>query len=63
MLLNETQASNSVFNVLLHGIGAYFVGKGLFIIATIRTQTASEASIRLVAQIMADRRYGEDLDK
>ena len=31
LLSTESAADNSIFNPLLHGIGAYFVAKGLFV--------------------------------
>ena len=40
MLLTKTEAQNSVFDVFLHGIGAYFIGKGIFI--GVITQNQSE---------------------
>lgn len=29
-MLSYSTATNSIFNVLTHGIGVYFIGKGLF---------------------------------
>jgi hypothetical protein len=31
LLSSNTQAENSVFDVLMHGIGAYVIGKGIFV--------------------------------
>ncbi len=33
LLIHNTQAQSDVFDVLIHGIGAYFVGKGLWMIS------------------------------
>jgi hypothetical protein len=55
MLTTHAQASNSIFNPFLHGIGAYFVARGLWMgVAWGRRSDALELLERVVAVLEGD---------
>ena len=59
LLLSQTVAANSYLEVIAHGIGAYFVAKGLFLARSAYLGAAAAASLSsLVA--LEEWRFGEE---
>jgi hypothetical protein len=53
LLLSQTQAGNSYLEVLGHGIGAYFVGKGLFIARSTHLEAEAATLLSRLAEFAA----------
>jgi hypothetical protein len=62
-MLSYSTEANSILNVISHGIGAYFIGKGIFMGVSLWRQAEASDRLGMLVDFAAQRHVRETAEK